>query len=625
MNVFELFARLSLDTSEYERDLDDAQTKADGFGSKLKTGLAAAAKIGAAAIGAVATGVAALGKASVSQFAEYEQLVGGAQLMFGDAYDTIAANAENAYKNVQMSQNEYLTQVNGFATGLKTALGGTEQAAAEAAELADRIITAEADVVAATGASQENVQNAFNGIMKSNYTMLDNLQLGITPTKEGFQSLIDKVNDWNAENGKMTEYTIDNLADCQSALVDYIAMQGLSGYAAKEAAGTIQGSVASMKSAWKDLMTAFADENADLESKIDNLVTSAGNVYQNIEPRIMQVVQGIADFANLVVPQIIDTIGANAPMLLEAAVSIVGTLAGALISNLPTLLTAALELVVSLAESMADNTGAFVDGVIQIITAVAGAILNNLPALTAAVVEIIVNLAAEIVMHIPEIVEAAGEIVLAVIGALFAALGSFLEVGGAWIDSLNAAIAAKVSEVVTAAQELVSGFISTLAAKFAEIYEQAGEWVEENLITPISDKVEEFVNIGQSVVDKIRDGISNAWDSLTSWFSGIWDSLFGNLRVNVGVGGSRGRGHAGGLDYVPYNGYPAVLHRGEAVLTSREADNWRKGGAGNAAAMQPITLNLELKTELDGATVAKKTYKYILKEAVYHGDQLIKA
>ena len=621
MNVFEIFATLSLDTSEYERSLDGAGKRAE----KTKETLIAGAKLAGKAIAGVATGISFLTKASMSQYAEYEQLVGGAQLMFGDAYDTVAANAENAYKNVQMSQNEYLTQVNGFATGLKTALGGTEQAAAEAAELADRIITAEADVVAATGASQESVQNAFNGIMKSNYTMLDNLQLGITPTKEGFESLIDSVNAWNAENGRMTEYTIDNLADCQAALVDYIAMQGLSGYAAAEAAGTIQGSVASMKSAWKDLMTAFADENADLETKIDNLVTSAGNVYQNIEPRIIKVVQGIADFANLVVPKIIDTIGANAPMLLEAAVSIVGTLAEALISNLPTLLAAALELVVSLAESMADNTGAFVDGVIQIITAVAGAILNNLPALTVAVVEIIVNLAAEIVMHIPEIVEAAGEIVLAVIGALFAALGSFLEVGGAWIDSLNAAIAAKVSEVVTAAQELVSGFISTLAAKFAEIYEQAGEWVEENLITPISDKVEEFVNIGQSVVDKIRDGISNAWDSLTSWFSGIWDSLFGNLRVNVGVGGSRGRGHAGGLDYVPYNGYPAVLHRGEAVLTSREADNWRKGGAGNAAAMQPITLNLELKTELDGATVAKKTYKYILKEAVYHGDQLIKA
>ena len=439
-------------------------------------------------------------------------------------------------------------------------------------------------------------------------------------TKEEMQRLLE-----DAEKLSGIEYDISSYADIVDAIHVVQTEMGITGTTAKEASTTIQGSIASMKSAWKDLMTALADENADLGAKIDNLVTSAGNVYQNIEPRILQVVDGIASFANLVVPKIIDTIGANAPMLLEAAVSIVGTLAGALISNLPTLLAAALELVVSLAESIADNTGAFVDGVIQIITAVAGAILNNLPALVAAVVEIIVNLAAEIVMHIPEIVEAAVEVVLAVIGALFAALGSFLEVGGAWIDSLNAAIAAKVSEVVAAAQELVSGFISALAAKFAEIYEQAGEWVEENLITPISDKVEEFINIGQSVVDKIREGISNAWGSLTSWFAGIWDSLFGNLRVNVGVGGSRGRSHASGLDYVPYNGYPAVLHRGEAVLTSREADNWSKGGEANAAAVQPITLNLELKTALDGATVARKTYKYYVKEADYRGQQLIKA
>ena len=100
--------------------------------------------------------------------------MGGAELLFGDAYDFIAGRAANAYAHVQMSQNEYLQQVNGFATGLKTALGGNEQAAAE---LAARIIEAEADVVAATGNSQEAVQNAFNGIMKSNFTMLDNLDI----------------------------------------------------------------------------------------------------------------------------------------------------------------------------------------------------------------------------------------------------------------------------------------------------------------------------------------------------------------------------------------------------------------------------------------------------------------
>ena len=198
--------------------------------------------------------------------------------------------ARNAYKTVQMSQNDYLQQVNGFATGLKTALGGNVQAAAE---LADKVITAEADVVAATGNTQEAVQNAFNGIMKSNYTMLDNLQLGIAPTKEGFQQLIDKVNEWNAENGKATAYTIDNLADCQAALVDYIEMQGLAGYAANEAADTIEGSTASMKAAWQNLATGMADSNADMEGLTQDFVDSVFTAGRNIIPRVQQIVTGV--------------------------------------------------------------------------------------------------------------------------------------------------------------------------------------------------------------------------------------------------------------------------------------------------------------------------------------------
>lgn len=170
-----------------------------------------------------------------------------------------------------MSQNDYLQQVNGFATGLKTAMGGNAQAAAE---LADKVITAEADVVAATGNSQEAVQNAFNGIMRSEFMMLDNLKLGITPTKEGFQQLIDTVNEWNEENGKATEYTIDNLADCEAALVDYIDMQGLAGYAANEAADTIEGSTASMKAAWENLATGMANNNADMTELVQDFVDS---------------------------------------------------------------------------------------------------------------------------------------------------------------------------------------------------------------------------------------------------------------------------------------------------------------------------------------------------------------
>jgi predicted nucleic acid-binding Zn-ribbon protein len=344
-NVFELFATISLDTDEYERKLKDSENKTSTFADVLKANLASGAII--AGVKKLAGVVADVGKAAYTSYARYEQLAGGAQLMFGDAYDFVAEKARNAYKTVQMSQNDYLQQVNGFATGLKTALGGNVQAAAE---LADKVITAEADVVAATGNSQEAVQNAFNGIMKSNYTMLDNLQLGIAPTKEGFQQLIDKVNEWNAENGEATSYTIDNLADCQAALVDYIEMQGLAGYAANEAAGTIEGSTASMKAAWQNLATGMADSNADMEGLTKDFVDSVFTAGKNIIPRVQQIVTGVGTATGEAISYLRETNSAidllvTAFEFAATAATVAGTaigasMAGKAIANIATIFTA---------------------------------------------------------------------------------------------------------------------------------------------------------------------------------------------------------------------------------------------------------------------------------------------
>lgn len=344
-NVFELFATISLDTDEYERKLKDSENKTSTFSDVLKANLASGAII--AGVKKLAGVVADVGKAAYTSYARYEQLAGGAQLMFGDAYDFVAEKARNAYKTVQMSQNDYLQQVNGFATGLKTALGGNVQAAAE---LADKVITAEADVVAATGNTQEAVQNAFNGIMKSNYTMLDNLQLGIAPTKEGFQQLIDKVNEWNAENGKATAYTIDNLADCQAALVDYIEMQGLAGYAANEAAGTIEGSTASMKAAWQNLATGMADSSADMEGLTKDFVDSVFTAGRNIIPRVQQIVTGVGTATAEAISYLRETNSAidllvTAFEFAATAATVAGTaigvnMAGKAIANIATIFTA---------------------------------------------------------------------------------------------------------------------------------------------------------------------------------------------------------------------------------------------------------------------------------------------
>lgn len=344
MDVFDLVAKIRLDDSEYKKGVGDAKGTFSSLASGVGKGLATVAKVGAAAVSAGVAGVAALTKMGIDGYKSYEQLAGGAELLWGNAYSFIAEKASGAYATVQMSQNDYLQQVNGFAVGLKTALGGNEQAAAE---LADRIITAEADIVAATGATQENVQNAFNGIMKNNFSMIDNLGLGVTATKEGFQTMIDSVNAYNAEHGKATKYQIDNVADCQAALLDYIEMQGMSGYAGMEAAKTIEGSVSMMKSAWQNLVVGMADGNANMEVLINNFVESTVIAAQNLLPRIEQTLIGIGQLITALAPVISEAlpqlVEAVLPALLTAGVSLISAIVKGCVTALPALYKALLE------------------------------------------------------------------------------------------------------------------------------------------------------------------------------------------------------------------------------------------------------------------------------------------
>lgn len=136
LNLFDLFARIILDTSDYDDNLDEASRNTESFSDKLKNGLSTAAKVGAAALGAAATGVAALTKASIDQYAEYEQLVGGVDTLFKEASNTIQQYASNAYKTAGVSANTYMEQATAFSASLIQSLGGDTQAAAEYANQA---------------------------------------------------------------------------------------------------------------------------------------------------------------------------------------------------------------------------------------------------------------------------------------------------------------------------------------------------------------------------------------------------------------------------------------------------------------------------------------------------------
>lgn len=526
------------------------------FGKTLKSGLAKAAKVGLAAVTAAAAGLAALSKQSVSLYSEYEQLAGGTELLFGDAYEKVMGYARTAYKDVQMSTNDYLTQVNGLSTGLKVALGGDASAAAE---LANRVVKAEADVVAATGASQESVQNAFNGIMKSNYTMLDNLQLGITPTKEGFQQVIDKVNEWNAANGNATKYQISNLADCQSALVDYIEMQGLANYAANEASDTIQGSAASMKAAWTDFLTGLSSADADLSTLTGNLMESVSALASNLVPVIQRMlpalVTGLTDLVNGLLPYIQPTLETLLPTLISGATSLVGNVAALLpgmitaaLAMLPELASAALQIVGQLGQAIMSAvpqlTQAIVSAVPQLmqtaftlIQGLADGLTANLPMLASAAIQIVTQLGQALMDAVPQLAQAAITLIQGLSAGLADNVPVLIQSGLTILTELSGSFHDNVGLIVDAAMDLALNLAQGLAASLPTIIEQVPIIVS-NIANTINDNAPKILETGIQVVITLIGGLIQAIPTLVAnipkIISAIVDVITAFNWVNLG-------------------------------------------------------------------------------------------
>lgn len=544
MDVFDLFAKITLDSSEYEKGLKNAKSSASGLtGLFGKVGSAAStvgkgifnvatnvAKVSVAATTAGATAISALTGLAINSYADYEQLVGGVETLYKTSADKVQQYAADAYKTAGLSANEYMNTATTFAASLVSSLGGdTEQAA----ELANTAIGDMSDNANKMGTDMESIQNAYNGFSKQNYTMLDNLKLGYGGTKQEMQRLLDDANKLNAAQGNYTKYSIDSYADVVSAIHDVQNAMGITGTTAKEASTTIQGSLSAAKAAWANLVTGVADDNANFEQLISNFVDSATTAASNIIPRIEAALNGAAKLIESLVPPIM----AELPSLIETV--------------LPQLAQSAVNIVQTLVTEISANAAQLIDSAIQIITVLGNGIYQMLPTVAQSALQIVLTLVSKLNENLPQMLDTAGQMLIA-----------FVE-----------GVSEHLPDIMLAAASIVE----TLLTYFIE---------------HLPDIVEGAMQMGDAVIDGIIDGISAAWDSLVSWFNGLWDNLFGNRSVNVDVNSSGTDGsHAGGLDYVPYNNYVANLHRGEMVLTADEATAYRKGEANMAGGM---TFNIDI-------------------------------
>ena len=549
MNLFELFVKIGVD--------DQASGKLKDIGGKLGNGLKTAAKVGVAAVGAASAGIAALTKEAVNSFAEYEQLAGGAQKIFDQMdYSKIAQDANNAYKELGLSANQYLAVINDVGATFAATMG--DAAGYEAAKTGLKAIS---DYASGTGKNVNELSQKFTLITRStsSYQSIADQFSGILPaTSSGFLEQAKAAGFLSEKYKQLTEVPIAEYQDAVSKMLEKgVEDLGLANNTMDEAFSTLSGSLAMAKGAWSNLVTGLADDNADLDMLINNFVESVVAASRNIIPTIGKALNGIGALINEVVPIALEyipqIITEFLPQVAESAVGIVTSIGTAIFDNIDQILEYGQNILDTLLEGIISNAGNISGSVTEIITKFGNFILENLPEIIMAGISILGSLISGIIEAIPELATAATKAIIELAGYLVSAenLEKIISLGS---DLINA---------------LVEGFQNVL---------------------------ELLIPIGEDIIESIKQGISDAWEGLKTWFNNLWDSLFKNRSVDVnvnatssGVNGS----HSGGLAYVPFDGYIAELHKGERVLTASESSEYNRGENTNNTSGITIIQNIQ--------------------------------
>ncbi len=544
MNLFELFVKIGVD--------DQASNKLKNISGKLGDGLKTAAKIGVAAVGAASATIVGLTTKAVNSFAEYEQLAGGAQKIFNDMdFSRIATDANNAYKELGLSANQYLAVINDVGATFAATMG--DEAGYETAKIGLKAIS---DYASGTGKNVDELSQKFTLITRStsSYQSIADQFSGILPaTSAGFLEQAQAAGILSDSYTQLTEVPIDEYQAAVSQMLEQgVKDLGLYNNTMDEAFSTLSGSLTMAKAAWSNLVTGIADDEADIDTLMGNFIDSVKAVTKQIAPVVGTALNGIGKLIKDVVPvamqYIPQIIGEFLPTIGGAAIGIVTSIGTAIFDNLDQILEWGQKMLDRLLDGINSNTGNISRVVTEILTTFGSFILENLPEIIMAGISILGSLISGIIKAIPELATAATK--------------SIIELAGYLISAEN---------------------LEKIIALGADLINALSEGIE-NVVT-------ELVSVGEKVVDSIKEGISNAWEGLKTWFNNLWDSLFKNRKVDVDVnasGSGSTNSNANGISYVPYDGYYSVLHKGERVLTAEENKAYNSGATGNTSGITII-------------------------------------
>ena len=550
--------------------MKDATNTASKMSSVMKGIGSSAIKVGkglAVAGAAAATAVTALVSKSVGAFADYEQLTGGVETLFGaggrsveeyaqsvgksvsdvqgkydslmSAQNVVLENANKAYMTAGMSANEYMDTVTGFSASLISSLGGDTN---KAADYANSALVDMSDNANKMGTDMESIKNAYQGFAKQNYTMLDNLKLGYGGTQEEMKRLLS-----DAEKLTGQRYNISSFADITQAIHAIQTQMDITGTTAKEASTTISGSWGSLKAAFQNVLVGLTTGGDMFDQSLDALINTAVTFGQNIIPAIKGALSGIGYLIEGLAPVIGETIppliNDLAPTLANSAVSLISSLVNGLTQNatqfseclsniiivavagistvVPQLLDAASKIVSNLMQGLTNSMPQIVNGAVTLVEGLVNGLVNNIPLLIMGAVQLVTSLANGLIENLPRIIDAGVNLITGIISASYSMMPQIIQGGMQLVVNLAVGLVRAIPQLIAALPRItgaiVKGFKSVnwfdLGLQLIKSIWEGIKSIGSEMWNGVKEKTSELWGGVKNVVSEKLNNIKSAYDA----------------------------------------------------------------------------------------------------------------
>ena len=472
---------------------------------------------------------------SLMEGGKLQQSIGGVETLFGSSAETIKNYAKSAFRDAGISANEYMEQSTSFAAALVKSCGGNT---AEAAEVANTALKDMSDNANKMGTDMQDIQNAYQGFAKQNYTMLDNLKLGYGGTKTEMQRLLT-----DAQKLTGVHYDINNLSDVYNAIHAIQENLKITGTTQHEATTTLTGSFGMLKASWKDFLGnistgqnvfgSFKNVVSSLGIFLgNNLIPMFGNIGKSLITAITESFNNMPGILNAV-QKFASEIAAQAPQFIKSGFEMINKLADGIVSALPVMIAKIPTIISTFANIINDNAPTILICGVKLIGKLALGLIQAIPTLIA---------------NIPKIIGAIvdvwsafnwlnlGKMAITGLGNGIKALFGFLKsTGKGALDTVLINIMLLPEKLGSLGGKGIHGLINGIKSLFGALG-GAAKNIFEIIVKALASLPSKMLSIGKNIVEGIWKGIWNMGGWITKkvgeFAGGIVKSFKGFLGIH---------------------------------------------------------------------------------------------